>query len=536
MLSVTGGLESLTHDGRVTYSFIPDGTSVGGVPSRLDQGLGADGLSTLDWQQQFRRAAALWSAANGIQFVQVPDNGSPLGAPSSARGGVGFGDIRIGGIGLTGNELALTFLPSPSNGGNLSGDIVFNVNQPFADIEPTVNVGSKGATCDPIIPETTLTNDRFDFMSIALHEIGHTLGLGETQDTDAVMSPLYNGTQRALDESDLALLSRLAMTPSPDDLQPPAPTLARDVLLGPGDSATLGVRVATQGFYVLDARTEGGGIAITRIGPGGPASLSPATESLMYLAPGEYHFHLQSVGPETVHVRLGFSTSTVDPESLVSNGVGQAPALTSVLLVQAGVPSTTPLAGMIPVLPASPVLALASPVGMIWTIGSDLVGRPTSVTETIAPVGPGVGEGATSLAYNGRGVPVGIDLGSAAGPTSPDWPIAAAGSGPVEFPSTEGVLFGMGGGRVDEAVLAKVESLELWPFATGVESILEPEDPGRSVAALQETAAVRVEAAGLSLPPVAAVGVAVAALIIRYRHRLDAWLGRIPAPSAIRRG
>jgi hypothetical protein len=434
MLSLAGDLGHWAPDARITYSFIPDGTNVGGVPSRLDQSLGADGLSTRDWQQQFRQATALWGAAIGIQFVQVPDDGSPLGAPSPARGNASFGEIRIGGIGLAGNELALAFLPSPNDAGALSGDIIFNVNQPFTNIARTFAFEPTAGTDAP----ATLFGGRFDFMTVALHESGHSLGLADIHDGHSVMSDVYNGPHRALDESDLALLSRIPTDPNSEDIGAGTPTLARDMNLEPGGSATLGIRVATQGFYILQVRAEGGGIDITRTGPGGPVSLSPAAQTLMYLAPGEYQFRLQSVGPGTVHVRLGFSTPPVDPQSLLSGGVGQGPALTSVLVVSVGVPSTPssasaslPLvaatsAGMTSGVPALPVVALASTAGTNWTIAGDLVGRPTSLTDNIAAVGPGVGGGTTALAYNGHWLPAGIDLGLAVGPTSPDRPIATA--------------------------------------------------------------------------------------------------------------
>lgn len=93
LLSAAHG--SLWPDGRpVTYSFMPDGTDIGGMPSALH--------GTLDervpaWQEAFHEAAAMWSQATGIPLVLVADDGSPLGVAGQPWGDPRFGDIRIGG-------------------------------------------------------------------------------------------------------------------------------------------------------------------------------------------------------------------------------------------------------------------------------------------------------------------------------------------------------------------------------------------------------------------------------------------------------
>ena len=48
-----------TYDSRITYSFMPDGTSVGGVPSALFQTLNAK-YATATWEEQIEQAASLW--------------------------------------------------------------------------------------------------------------------------------------------------------------------------------------------------------------------------------------------------------------------------------------------------------------------------------------------------------------------------------------------------------------------------------------------------------------------------------------------
>src|SRR5271166_1456143 len=56
-----------TYDSRITYSFMPDGTSVGGTPSVLFQT-----MSTMTtWQTAIMKAAAVWEAAANINLALV---------------------------------------------------------------------------------------------------------------------------------------------------------------------------------------------------------------------------------------------------------------------------------------------------------------------------------------------------------------------------------------------------------------------------------------------------------------------------------
>jgi len=103
------------HPIRVTYSIVPDGTSIGGTPSNLQGTLGA----LPGWQQQIQKAAAVWQAVAGINLVQVPDNGVPIGSGGYQQGDPGFGDIRIGGMTQSGSYLGFAYSPPRYNGGRL---------------------------------------------------------------------------------------------------------------------------------------------------------------------------------------------------------------------------------------------------------------------------------------------------------------------------------------------------------------------------------------------------------------------------------
>src|SRR5262249_38532980 len=68
-----------TYGSRITSSFMPDGTSIGGPPSALFRILGTRYAATT-WQQQIEQAASLWEGATNINLALVSDNGAADGS------------------------------------------------------------------------------------------------------------------------------------------------------------------------------------------------------------------------------------------------------------------------------------------------------------------------------------------------------------------------------------------------------------------------------------------------------------------------
>src|SRR4051812_47328121 len=110
---------------RITYSFMPDGTSIGGVPSNLQATLNAR-FATADWKAQFAKAAALWQKIANVNFYQVSDGGDRFGASGNQQSDARFGDIRIGGYAMSGGILGFAYLAPPANGGTDAGDMFLN--------------------------------------------------------------------------------------------------------------------------------------------------------------------------------------------------------------------------------------------------------------------------------------------------------------------------------------------------------------------------------------------------------------------------
>src|SRR5262249_50177395 len=122
--TVNGG--KWTYDNRITYSFVPDGTSIGGISSNLFQTLNSK-FTTAAWVQAFTKAAAIWQQVADINLALVPDDGSPINT-GNQQGDPRFGDIRIGAYAQSSGQLGIAILPPPVNGGAAAGDIFINSN------------------------------------------------------------------------------------------------------------------------------------------------------------------------------------------------------------------------------------------------------------------------------------------------------------------------------------------------------------------------------------------------------------------------
>ncbi len=153
--------------------------------------------STLDrlrpgWRDDVRRAFREWAAVSGLWFMEVADGGQPIGAFGKTQGDARFGDIRIGGVVDPSSPMTLawTYYPPPSSG-TIAGDATFNL---------ALNYGAGG----------------YDLHAVALHEIGHAIGLEHSSAPDSVMSGTYKGPSITIGASDVLAVQAIYGKPHPN--------------------------------------------------------------------------------------------------------------------------------------------------------------------------------------------------------------------------------------------------------------------------------------------------------------------------------
>ena len=140
----------------------------------------------------------LWASVSGLTNLgQVADGGGGFGAVGAAGG---TGHIRIGAIFIDGapSSNTLAHAISPCNeascgfGGSIGGDVHFDNGNAWSDCVSFVcGAGT------------------IDFFTVALHEVGHALGLDHTNVAGAVMEPIYTGARRSLSLDDIAGIQAL---------------------------------------------------------------------------------------------------------------------------------------------------------------------------------------------------------------------------------------------------------------------------------------------------------------------------------------
>jgi hypothetical protein len=137
-----------------------------------------------------RRAFQTWSAQAGVDFVEVPIENNPVFRVGWHARDHGDGVVFDG----PGHTLAHAFYPPPC-GGALAGHCHFDEDETWS------NTAGAGV----------------DLESVALHEIGHLLGLDHSQEAGAVMNAEFNvGTQkRALTQDDILGIRSLYGPPGP---------------------------------------------------------------------------------------------------------------------------------------------------------------------------------------------------------------------------------------------------------------------------------------------------------------------------------
>lgn len=127
-----------------------------------------------------RQAFQIWADYANLNFTEVSNNGDIAILWATGNHGDGAGNAFDG----TNGVLAHAFFPPP-NGGSIAGDLHLD------DDEAWTLVAQAGGG-QPI-----------DLVTVAIHEIGHSLGLGHSNVSCAIMNPFYFGSQRYLAQDDI---------------------------------------------------------------------------------------------------------------------------------------------------------------------------------------------------------------------------------------------------------------------------------------------------------------------------------------------
>lgn len=152
-----------------------------------------------------REAFAIWAAETPLTFTETNNRAASDIEIAWARRDHGDGDPFDG----PGQVLAHATFPNPFT----SRRVILH----FDDDERWVNSSRQNV----------------DLLTVAIHEIGHTLGLGHSDDPNAIMFASYRGPRRTLGEDDIDGIQRLygiaeevppmPDAPPPDNTPPPSP-------------------------------------------------------------------------------------------------------------------------------------------------------------------------------------------------------------------------------------------------------------------------------------------------------------------------
>lgn len=160
---------------------------------------GSDVLPNDEERELIRQAFALWAEVVPLTFTEVSSSSEADFLISWEVGNHGDSD-PFDGIGGT---LAHATFPNP-----------------FADRQVIIHF-------DDDEPWTNSTTFDVDLLTVAAHEIGHSLGLDHSNDIDALMYPSYFGPRRFLDSDDVAGIQSLygqnEVTTEPPEAPPANP-------------------------------------------------------------------------------------------------------------------------------------------------------------------------------------------------------------------------------------------------------------------------------------------------------------------------
>lgn len=277
----------------LTLSFAPDGTRIGQHTSSLFATLG--NWSSREWQDAVVGAFQTWARTSNINVGVVKDDGSPFGTAAPNYGDPRFGDVRLGAVPMSLDSLAVAIPHDDPVAGSWSGDVLFNSEVNFASID--------------------------EVFAVALHEIGHVLGLGHSADPQSPMYETLDASRRTPSAADLQALQGLYGSRAPDlhEEESGNDTLDRATRIKYADEAEEGAAIY-DGSTPLVVYGDVGGSADTDLfrldilpGYTGPVTVRIVTAGISQLAPHLTLLSRRGQVLESVAVLAGQDATLVIP-------------------------------------------------------------------------------------------------------------------------------------------------------------------------------------------------------------------------------
>ncbi len=178
----------------ISISFPAENTPIGSAKNNIRTTLDAV-APRIEWQTAILRAAQTWAENANINIGLVPDRSDSFGAVGLATNDPRFGEIRIGAFPQN-NVIASAVANLPISG-TWGGDILLDSTRAWS----VTNANSRHANTGTNAQSLAGTVDLY---TIALHEIGHSLSLAESNSTEPVMTPTYTGPRSYLTTADIA--------------------------------------------------------------------------------------------------------------------------------------------------------------------------------------------------------------------------------------------------------------------------------------------------------------------------------------------
>ncbi len=171
----------------LTMSFAPDGAKIAGHSNSLSATLNRS-MTPFVWRRAIARAAQTWASVANLDIGIVNDQGQGIGISGRTQNDSRFGDIRIVAQKMSREVTSISVPYDPFFSGTLAGDVFLNANSSYsADV----------------------------LQAVALHEIGHTLGLDHDPSPTSVMNSHFN-RRLTLSASDISRIRALYGNRSPD--------------------------------------------------------------------------------------------------------------------------------------------------------------------------------------------------------------------------------------------------------------------------------------------------------------------------------